>query len=139
MGNKVKLMLRKKLNLIYVLGITLGLSACASVTEQELIAAGATRMNGEQTTAHISGKTESWPYYRTYYSPDGNIAGLWDKVRTKGTWEVTSGGKVCVTAPKFGKFCHSYVDNHGAITRIENGISTGVKEVVDGRKIQWVN
>jgi hypothetical protein len=130
-------MLRKRHYLICMLGIALGLSACATVTEQELLAAGATRMNGAQTTAHISGKTESWPYYRTYYSPDGNMAGLWDKVRAKGNWEVSSGGKVCVTAPKFGKSCHSYVDDHGAITRIENGNSVGVKEVVDGRRIQW--
>ncbi len=132
-------MLRKKHYLIYVLGITLGLSACATVTEQELIAAGATRMNGEQTTAHISGKTETWPYYKTYYDPDGNMAGLWDKVTTWGTWEVSSGGKVCITAPKFGKSCHSYLDNHGAITRIEDGLSVGVKEVVDGRRIQWAD
>ena len=130
-------MLRKKHYLICMLGITLGLSACATVTEQELLAAGATRMNGEQTTAHISGKTETWPYYKTYYDPDGNMAGLWDKVRTRGTWEVSSGGKVCITAPKFGKSCHSYLDDHGAITRIEDGISVGVKEVVEGRRIQW--
>jgi len=128
-------MLRKKHYLLGMLGITLGLSACASVTEQELIAAGATRMNGEQTTAHISGKTESWPYYRTYYSPDGNMAGVWDKVRTQGTWDVSSGGKVCVSAPKFGKSCHSYLDNHGAITRIEDGVSKGVKEVVEGKRM----
>jgi hypothetical protein len=128
-------MLRKKLYLICMLGVTLGLSACATVTEQELLAAGATRMNGEQTIAHISGKTERWPYYKTYYGSDGDMAGLWDKFITKGTWEVSSDGKVCVTAPKFGKSCHSYLDNHGAITRIEGGISVGVKEVVDGKKL----
>ncbi len=118
-----------------MLVITLGLSGCASVTEQELVAGGATRMNAAQTTAHISGKTERWPYYETYYNSDGAMEGVWDKIKTRGNWEVSSGGKVCVTAPKFGEYCHSYLDNHGAITRIENGVSKGVKEVVDGRKL----
>lgn len=128
-------MLRKKHYLIYLFTIALGLSACATVTEQELIAAGATRMDGKQVIAHLSGKTERWPYYETYYNPDGKVETLWDKVKFKGTWEISADGKVCIKVPKWKNYCHSYLDNHGAITRIEEGKSVGVKEVVEGRKL----
>jgi len=128
-------MLRKKVFLFCVCIGTLVLSACAAVTELQLIADGATHLNEAQVTAHLSGKTERWPYYAIYYAPDGTVEGLFDKVRAKGTWKVSPDGKVCLMIPKWKDYCFSYVNNHGAITRIENGLSVGVKEVVDGKNI----
>jgi len=128
-------MLRKKLCLIFVCIGTLGLTACAAVTELQLIADGATSLNEEQVTAHLSGKTERWPYYEIYYAPDGTVEGLFDKVKAKGTWEVSPDGKVCLIIPRWKDYCFSYVNNHGAITKIEKGLSVGVKEVVDGKKL----
>ena len=128
-------MLRKKLCLIFVCIGTLGLSACATVTEQALIEGGATRLNGEQVTAHLSGKTERWPYYEIYYAPDGKVEGLFDKVKSRGAWKVSPDGKVCLTIPRWKDYCYSYVNNHGAITRIEAGMSVGVKETVEGKKL----
>lgn len=128
-------MLREKLCLIFVGIGTLGLSACATITEQSLIDAGATRLNGEQVTAHISGKTEKWPYNETYYSPDGKVVALWEKIKYWGTWEVSADGKVCINGKKLNNVCHSYLDNHGAITRIDEGFSSGVKETVEGKRM----
>jgi hypothetical protein len=58
-----------------------------------------------------------------------------EKIKSKGTWEVSAESKVCVSVPIWESPCHSYLDNHGKITRIEEGISVGVKEVKDGRKL----
>jgi hypothetical protein len=129
-------MFRSWVNLIYVSSFTLGLSACAVVTEQQLLVTGATRLNGAQAQAHLEGKTESWPYYETYYSTDGKVQVVWNKIKSKGTWEVSAAGKVCVSVPIWERSpCHSYLDNHGKITRIEEGISVGVKEIENGRKL----
>jgi len=128
-------MLRKKLCLIIVCVGTLGLASCATVTEQALLEGGATRLNGTQTKAHLSGKTERWPYYETYYNADGNAEAVWDKIRFRGTWEVSAGGKVCLNGKKWNDVCHSYVNDHGAITRIDAGLSSGVKETVEGKKL----
>ncbi len=128
-------MLRKKLCLILLCVGTLGLSACATVSEQALLEGGATRLNGEQVTAHLSGKTERWPYNETYFGPDGKAEARWEKVRFWGTWEVSADGKVCLNGRKWNNLCHSYVDDHGAITRIDEGLSSGVKETVEGRKL----
>jgi len=128
-------MLRRKLCLIFVCIGTLGLSACATVTEQALIEGGATRLNGEQVTAHLSGKTERWPYHETYFGSDGNAEALWEKIRFAGTWEVSAAGKVCLNGKKWNNVCHSYVNDYGAITRIDAGLSSGVKETVEGKKL----
>ena len=128
-------MFRSWVNLLYVSCFALGLSACAVVTEQQLLDAGATRLNGAQAQAHLEGKTESWPYYDTYYSTDGKVEVLWKKIKSKGTWEVSAEGKVCISVPIWERPCHSYLDNQGKITRIEEGISVGVTEVEDGRKL----
>jgi hypothetical protein len=128
-------MLRKKLCLIFVCIGTLGLSACATVTEQALIEGGATRLNGEQVTAHLSGKTERWPFHETYFGADGNAEALWEKVRFRGAWEVSADGKVCLNGKKWNNICHSYVNDYGAITRIDAGLSSGVKETVEGKKL----
>ena len=128
-------MFRSWVKLLYVSSFALGLSACAVVTEQQLLDAGATRLDGAQAQAHLEGRTESWPYYETYYSTDGKVEVLWEKIKSKGSWEVSAEGKVCVSVPIWESPCHSYLDNHGKITRIEEGISVGVKEVEDGRKL----
>ena len=132
---KERTMLIRNLFLFCLCVGTLLLSGCATLTEEQLIADGATRLNGEQTRAHLAGKTEQWPYYKTFYSPDGKVEAIWDKVRFRGTWEVSDDGKVCLNGKKMNNVCHSYLDNHGSITRIEGGLSTGVKETVEGKKL----
>lgn len=128
-------MVNNRLKLVFAFTILLLLSACVAITEQQLIDDGATRLDGEQVKAHLSGKTERWPNYETFYSADGKVEVLWDKVKSRGSWEVSTGGKVCITVPKWGNVCHSYLDDHGAITRIEKGISVGVKEVIKGKQL----
>ena len=86
-------------------------------------------MNGEQATARLSGKTEKWPYHETYFGADGKAEALWEKVRFAGTWEVSADGK------KWNNVCHSYVNDYGAISRIDAGLSSGVKETVKGKKL----
>jgi hypothetical protein len=132
---KERTMLTRNLFLFCLFVSTLVLSGCASITEQQLIADGATPLSGEQTRAHLAGKTEKWPYYETYYSPDGKVEALWDKVMFRGTWEVSADGKVCLNGKKWNNVCHSYLNNDGAITRIEGGLSGGVKETVEGKKL----
>ena len=126
-------MLRKKL--FFVCVVTLGLTACATVTEQALLEGGATRLNGEQAKAHLSGKTERWPYNETYFGADGKAQALWDKIRYWGTWEVSADGKVCLNGKYWNNVCHSYVNDYGAITRIDAGLSSGVKETVEGKRL----
>jgi len=128
-------MLTRNLFLFCLCVGTLSLSGCASITEEQLIADGATRLSGEQTRTHLAGKTERWPYYETYYSPDGEVEALWDKVKFRGTWEVSADGKVCLNGKKWNNVCYSYLDNHGSITRIEKGLSVGVKETVEGKRL----
>jgi len=129
-------MSRSWVNLIVVSSFTLALSACAAVTEQQLVKAGATRLDGAQARAHLEGRTEIWPYYETYYKTDGKVEVRWNKIKSRGTWEVSAEGKVCITVPIWERSpCHSYVDDHGKITRIEEGISVGVKEVKDGKHL----
>ncbi|MFA9420843.1 MAG: hypothetical protein ACERLB_11885 [Gammaproteobacteria bacterium] len=129
-------MLSKKLCLIFMCLGTLGLTACATVTEQALLEGGATRLNGEQAKAHLSGKTERWPWHETYYGADGKAQALWEKFKFWGTWEVSADGKVCIIAKKeWNNVCHSYVNDYGAITRIDAGLSSGVKETVEGKKL----
>ena len=132
---KERTMLTRNLFLFCLCVGTLLLSGCVSLTEQQLIEDGATRLNGEQTRAHLVGKTERWPWYYTYYSPDGKVEALWSKVRFRGTWEVSADGEVCLNIKKLNKVCHSYLDYDGSITRIEEGLSVGVKETVEGKKL----
>jgi hypothetical protein len=130
-------MFREKLCLMFVCIGVLGLSACVTVrvTEQALIEGGATRLNGKQVTAHLSGKTERWPYHETYFGPDGKAVALWEKLKYWGTWEVSADGKVCLNGKKWNNVCHSYVNDYGAITRIDAGLSSGVKETVEGKRM----
>jgi len=128
-------MFRKKVRLLFLCVGSLGLSACASITELALLEGGATRLSGEQVKAHLSGKTETWSFHDTYFAADGKVEALWEKVRYYGTWEVSADGKVCLNGRKLNNVCHSYVDDHGAITRIDEGMSSGVKKTVKGRQL----
>ena len=130
-------MFRIRFSLVFLPVVLLGLSSCATITAEQLIADGATRLDEAQVRAHISGKTERFPSYATYYSPDGKLDLRWDKANNKGTWDVSADGNVCLYIADWNKLCHFYVNNHGAITTIEKGYAVGVYEVVEGRYTAW--
>jgi hypothetical protein len=134
--NIKRAMLSKKLSVFFSIVVVLGLSSCATLTAEQLIAAGAIRLDAKQTKAHISGKTEKWPYYATYYGPDGKVEAEWNKVRGRGTWEVSADGIVCLEMSSLGKSCHFYLDNAGAITMILGGVSAGVKQTIEGKSLR---
>lgn len=127
-------MVKKILNLSFVFVVAAGISACESNWEI-LVAAGASRLNGDQAKAHISGNTERWVRHATYYNPDGQVELVWNKVKSTGTWEVLPDGNVCLEIPKWERFCHFYLNDHGAIIMIDRGRNAGAKETVEGRHL----
>jgi hypothetical protein len=138
-------MLRKKISLVSVFVLALGLSACEKVPPQILSEPGVTRLNGDQATAHISGNTEKWQEGAGYYNPDGKMDVVWHKSKSKGTWQVAADGTVCLQIRDWKPSCHFYVNNNGAIYLITDGRDTpflgsrnrGVNEIVEGEKLPY--
>jgi len=137
-------MLKKIVSLVSVFLLVLGLAACEKVPPRILSEPGVTRLDGEQARAHISGNTEKWREGTGYYNPNGEMEAIWHKVRSKGTWQVSDDGAVCIQIRSWKKpSCHFYVNNNGAITLITDGEDTpfvgernrGVNEIVKGKKL----
>jgi hypothetical protein len=136
-------MLKKTISLVSVFLLALGLSAGEKVPPQILSEPGVTRLNGEQARAHISGNTEKWREGTGYYNPNGEMDVIWHKVKSKGTWQVSADGTVCLQIRDWKPGCHFYVNNNGAITLITDGKDTpfvgsrnrGVNEIVKGKKL----
>ena len=153
-------MLITKAKLILFIAVVFCLAACGTQFEdqllgpdpQVLINAGATRIGGVQTRAHVSGNTEVWKEGNVYYKPDGELELRWRKVWSKGTWEVTANGIVCWDVPAWKTLdmpgvttslkttrserdCHYYLDDHGKITTVQGKYVVGVHEIIKGRKL----
>ena len=95
----------------------------------------ATRLNGEQAKAHLTGRTEVWTKGGAYYGADGTMSALWKGRRRKGDWEVSADGNVCYYLTNWPKLCQYYVNDAGAITMIYEGKSTGVKIMLEGNRL----
>jgi hypothetical protein len=152
-----KMITKTRLMLFITLAATL--AACGTNLEhqflgpdpQVLITAGATRVGGEQTRAHITGNTEFWKQGNIYYKPGGELELVWRKFKSKGTWEVAANGIVCLNVPAWKtldapnassvrlarseRSCHYYLDDHGKITTVQGKYVSGVYEVKKGRKL----
>ena len=133
-----------KFNLVAVLALIVVITACEKTPPPILSEPGVTRLNGEQARAHISGNTEKWREGTGYYNPNGEMDVIWRKVKSKGTWQVSTDGMVCIQIRSWKKpGCHFYVNNNGAITLITDGKDTpfvgsrnrGVNEIVKGKKL----
>lgn len=139
-------MLRKNIGLVLVLAMTLAISACEAIKEQcistcltddaKLSLEDATRLSGAQAKAYVSGRTEVWFKGGGYYNPDGELKVKWRKGWQTGSWKVSADGEVCYEIPKFGKECHSYMDNAGTITMVKDGNNLGVKKMLEGNKLR---
>jgi hypothetical protein len=119
----------------FALVVAIGISACAPVTLEGMLASGATRLSQDQARNHVSGKTEKWVKHATYYNANGELEVLWDKATAKGTWEVSTDGMVCMNIKSWKQDCHLYVNDSGTITTIRDGKSAGVREMVEGRHV----
>ena len=124
-----------KFSLVAVLALTLAVSACRSGPPKVVNEPGVTRLNGDQARAHISGNTEKWQNGTGYYNPNGEMEVVWRKVYSKGTWQVSADGRVCLEIRDWKPSCHYYVNNNGAITLIEGVRNRGVVEIVEGKKL----
>ena len=113
-------MFKSKVNLALVFIVTLGISACAS-TEQKMMEAGATRLDGAQATAHISGNTEKWSKGGGYYNPNGTLEVGWKGSQLSGPYTVADDGNVCYEVADWGKECHFYMNENGAAIMIYKG------------------
>jgi hypothetical protein len=128
-------MFKSKVNLALIMIVTLGLSACAS-TEQKMMEAGATRMNGAQATAHISGNTEKWSKGGGYYNPNGTLEVIWKGAELSGPYTVADDGNVCYEVADWGKECHFYMNENGAAIMIYKGKrKADANEMMAGNKL----
>lgn len=98
-----------------VLGLV-ALTGCDSA-QQRLVEQGGRPLTSAETLAHVSGNTEVWTKGGGYYSPDGQIAVVWEGATGSGTWTVTEAAEVCLTVDVFGgtRECHAYVERDGRI------------------------
>ena len=124
----------KKIMVALVLFVVLGPVAAGTPVEI-LIQEGATRLNGDQARAHLSGRTEKWTKGGAYYGSDGKMKAKWKGRFNRGTWEVHEDGRVCYKLAKWPLLCQYYMNVDGAITMIYEGQSAGAKEMVDGDKM----
>jgi len=143
-GTLESAMLRTVITPIFAFLLASGLSACEIVPPQILSEPGVTRLNGEQARARISGNTETWREGTGYYNPNGEMEVIWHKVRSRGTWQVSEDGMVCIQIRSWSKpGCHFYVNKNDAIYLITDGKDTpllgsrnrGVNEIVKGKKL----
>ena len=126
-------MLIWKLNLSIVIILALGLSACASV-EQKMTETGASRLNGTQATAHISGNTEKWSKGAGYYNPNGTLELVWEGADLSGPYTVAEDGNVCYKVASWGKLCHFYMNDNGTVVSVFKG-KWYVDEIMNGNKL----
>jgi hypothetical protein len=105
--------------ILVIMTASFALLACATGTmfEQKLMGEGAKRMNAEQVTAHLAGKTQKWINGGAYFFQDGTVfikyAG---KVYPKRTWAVDGNGKACILLPDgFVTSCSAYFDKDGEV------------------------
>lgn len=111
-----------KNGLIVITVIALELFGCAS-TGNIYTQTSATRLNGEQAKAYISGRTIILEGGGAYYYPDGNMdVEITRRVKTSGNWKVFDDGRVCYQIPDWEQYCHIYLIDNGTITRqyVEN-------------------
>ena len=136
-------MFGKKFNLVAALLLAFLLTACESGPPKVVNEPGVTRLNGDQARAHISGNTEKWQNGTGYYNPNGEMEVVWRKNYSKGTWQGSADGMVCLEIRDWKPGCHYYVNNNGAITLITDGSDTpllgsrnrGVNEIIKGKKL----
>ena len=124
----------KKIMVALVLFAILG-PVAAGTSGEELIKAGATRLNGDQARAHLLDKTEKWTKGGAYYGPNGKMEAIWKGKFRAGTWEVFDDGKVCYALYNWPNLCQFYLNVNGEIMMIYKGKSTGVKVMMDGNKL----
>ena len=146
-----------KAKIILLIAVVSSLTACGSRLEDQLLGpnprdmidAGATRIGGVQTRAHVSGNTEVWKEGDVYYKPGGELELRWHNARLEGTWEVTANGVVCWSVPDWKTLdlpvgsnlktaishrnCHYYLDDHGKITTVQGKYVVGVHEIKKGK------
>lgn len=99
--------------------VSFGLLACATGTtfEKKLQQEGAKRMNPEQVTTHLAGKTQKWNNGGAYFNSDGTVlVKFGGKVYPKRTWTVDDDGKVCILLPNgYVTSCSAYFDKDGKV------------------------
>lgn len=109
--------------ILVIITVSFGLLACATIgkierqQEQQLLDAGATRLNAEQVTAYLSGKTQVWDNGGAYFLPNGTVyVKFGGKVYPERRWVVESNGKVCVQfLDGSNSSCSSYFDKDGKV------------------------
>ena len=126
-------MLKSKVNLALIMIVTLGLSACASM-EEKMMEAGATRLDGAQATAFISGKTEKWTKGGAYYNPNGTLEAIWKGGKISGPYTVDPDGTVCYKVGTWKKYCQIYMDENGTITLIYSDGKSKIPEMMQGNE-----
>ena len=126
--------------------VSFGLLACATGTEFEkkLQQEGAKRMNAEQVTAHLAGKTQKWNNGGAYFNPNGTVlVKFGGKVYPKRTWTVDDDGKVCILLPDgYVTSCSAYFDKEGKVWVVNLEIfgeaqqtEGGLDTVVEGNQL----
>ena len=110
-----------KIGLMVASIATMALIGCVSM-EQNIPQATATRLNGEQAKAYISGKTVNWEGGGGYYKSDGRMdVEITRRVKASGTWWVFDDGRVCYKIPEWEEYCHYYVIENGVVSRYYTG------------------
>jgi hypothetical protein len=129
----------KKTRTLAALLLALAVSACATpggISDEDLLLqAGATRLNGEQVKAHVTGKTEEWIHGGAYYLADGVIKVKWRKAYSTGSWEVSTDGILCYQLPRWERRCHFYMLEVDEVSMLEDGRNLGVRPMYHGNNL----
>lgn len=82
----------------------------AASLEERITNDGAVRLDREQATAHLSGKTQQWANGGAYFHPDGRLDYIWEgKEFSNFSWDVSRKGLVCIQRPDgFNTSCSLY-------------------------------
>jgi hypothetical protein len=127
---------KKTSNLLTLLLLAVAVSACATpggISDEDLLLqAGATRLNGDQVKAHVTGKTEEWIHGGAYYLADGQLKVKWRKTYLTGSWEVSPDGNLCYQLPRWERRCHIYLLEVDEILMLEEGRNNGARAMYDG-------
>ncbi len=132
-------MMKNTLNTISVIMLLAALAACTTTggpsDEELLLEAGATRLDGDEVKARVTGKTEEWLRGGAYYREDGSIRVKWRKVYSNGSWEVSADGELCYQVPHWDRRCHFYMDRDGEILMLDEGRNMGAPKLFDGDRL----
>lgn len=126
-------MFKQKL-LLMMTCAALALTACATI-EEKMTAQGAIRLDAEQVTNHIVGKTERWSQGGGYYNPDGTLETVWEGSKQSGPYIISDDGEVCYDVRGWKRHCHFYMNDNGSITMIYKGRNVGPRDVLNGNQL----